>query len=381
VIVVGAGAFGVWTALHLRMLGAEVTLVDAWGPGNARSSSGGETRVIRAVYGTDRVYAEMVKQSFGAWLALSETSSEPLYVETGALWLHPEDDAYVRSSMPVLRALEFPLEQLELSEARWRYPQMQFDDVQSVWLEHRAGVLSARRACAVVRDEVQSAGGTYTTGSAMPIRDAGTSLPSVALETGERLEADAFVFACGPWLGQLFPDVIGEFIRPSRQEVFYFGTPRGSSRYLPQALPVWMDFGERVIYGMPDTHNRGVKIADDTRGETVDPSQLHRLASSEGAVNARRFLGRRFPELADAPLVHSEVCQYENSPDGNLLLDRHPSLRNVWLAGGGSGHGFKLSPAVGALLARAIVNDEDLPAAFRLDRPMGDSSTQFERRE
>ncbi len=374
VVVVGAGAFGGWTALHLRRLGADVTLVDAWGPGHSRASSGGETRVIRAVYGPDRIYVEMVKRSFELWAALDARVDEPLYIETGALWINRSDDAYVRSSLPVLADHGFPLEQIALADAAKRYPQIRFDGVHSVWLEPRAGALSARRACAVVRDEVEKAGGKYHLAQVTPGEP-------VTLADGTKLEADVFVFACGPWLGTLFPEVIGDRVRATRQEVYYFGTPRGSDRYQPGRMPIWIDFGERVFYGLPDTHGRGFKLADDTRGEVLAPTTADRRPSASGVESARRLLAERFPELADAPLVHSEVCQYENSPDGHLIVDRHPSMTNVWIAGGGSGHGFKLSPALGEMLANAIVLGAELPATFKLDRATAKVETQFERRE
>jgi len=348
-------------------MGAEVTLVDAWAPGHSRASSGGETRVIRAVYGTDRIYVEMVKRSYEWWKQLDATTAhEPLYVETGALWLHRGDDAYVKSSAPVMHELGFPLEQIPLDDAVKRYPQIRFDGVKSVWLEHIAGALSARRACGVVRDAFVEAGGTYRTESVNP--------------ASMKIDADAYVFACGPWLGQLFPELIGDRVRPTRQEVYYFGTPRGSDRYQPAKLPIWIDFAERIFYGIPDTHGRGFKVADDTRGEVLDPTTAERRPSAEGINRARNLLRERFPELADAPLVHAEVCQYENSPDGHLIADKHPSMKNTWIAGGGSGHGFKLSPAFGEMMANAVLMGKELPAQFKLDRATAKPSTQFERK-
>jgi sarcosine oxidase len=358
VVVVGAGAFGGWTALHLRRLGARVTLLDAWGPGNTRSSSGGESRVIRAIYGADRIYVDMVKRSYAMWEALAPE----LYVETGALWMHRGDDAYVRSSVPSLREFGFPVDQLSIESATKTYPQIDFNGVKSVWIERRAGVLSARRACEVVRDAFVKAGGTYRTEAVKP--DA-------------KFDADAVVFACGPWLGKMFPDVP---VRPTRQEVFYFGTPAGSDQYVAGRFPVWIDFGERIVYGIPDVHGRGFKIADDTRGEDFDPTSGNRTPSAEGAARVRRVLGERFPDFANAPLLAAEVCQYENSPDGHLIVDRHPSMKNAWVAGGGSGHGFKLSPAVGQLVAQAIAGGRELPKEFRLDRGAA-KGTQFDRKK
>jgi len=351
--------------LQLQQLGAKVTLVDAFGAGHTRSSSGGESRVIRAIYGPDRVYVEMVRRAYELW----ETLPESVYVETGALWMMHGDDGYVRSSVPLLRENGFAVDQLSLGDAAKRWPQINFEGVRSVWFEPRAGALSARRACGVVRDLFVKRGGVFRVEAVDP---------EELIRSGE---GDAYVFACGPWLGTLFPDVIGDRIRPTRQEVYYFGTPRGSDRFSPPRFPIWMDFAERIVYGIPDVHARGFKVADDTRGEAIDPTTANRTPSAGGIARARKLLGQRFPELKDAPLIASEVCQYENSPDGNLIVDRHPRTGNVWFAGGGSGHGFKLSPAVGELVAQAIVNGTRPPAAFSLER-LGSArnETQFERK-
>jgi sarcosine oxidase len=377
VAVFGAGAFGVWSALSLRRLGADVTLIDRWGAGNGRSSSGGETRIIRATYGPDRIYSEMVRRSFPLWGELDAGPSEPLYVETGLLWMHrSDDDSYVRASLPILHELDFAFEPLGLDEAAQRYPQISFEGVQTVWLEHRAGALAAKRACGVVREELAALGGIVRTAAAT-VRRTESSI-EVTVD-GTRLDADAHLFACGPWLGTLFPDVVGEHIRPTRQEVFYFGTPGGDD-YLPTRMPAWIEFGERIIYGIPDTHGRGIKVADDTRGESFDPTDGDRTPSIDGAQRARDYVERRFPELAGAPLLASEVCQYENSPDGHLIFARHPHAANIWLLGGGSGHGFKLSPAVGEMAAAAILEGAAIPSLFRLDRlsAIERASTQFE---
>lgn len=379
VAVIGSGSFGGWAALQLRRRGADVVLIDAWGPGNPRSSSGGESRVIRAIYGPDRVYVEMVKRSYELW----EELAPALYVETGALWLHRGDDAYVRSSVPILKELGFPVDHLTLDDAARRYPQIRFDKVTSVWLERRAGALSARQACIAVRNAFVKAGGTYRTAHVEAPAIVSSALPAVHLTDGSRVEADAFVFACGPWLGQVFPDVAGEGIRPTRQEVYYFGTPRGSERYLPGKFPIWIDFGERIFYGIPDVDGRGFKIADDTRGEPFEPTSGDRTITASGVARARALLAERFPELAQAPLLKSEVCQYENSPDGHLVIGRHPRARNVWLLGGGSGHGFKLSPAVGEMAASALIDGSEVPKLFGIERlrEIAKPSTQFERKE
>jgi len=180
-----------------------------------------------------------------------------------------------------------------------------------------------------------------------PVQPQGGELAAVTLSDGSRLTADRFVFACGPWLGSLFPDVIGERVKPTRQEVFFFGTPPGDRRFTEEALPVWADHGTRFMYGIPGNEWRGFKVADDTRGPIIDPTTESRTPSPEALQTARDYLGVRFPGLKGAPLLESRVCQYEQSPDEHFIIDRHPGAANAWLVGGGSGHGFKHGPAVG----------------------------------
>ena len=373
IVVVGAGAFGGWTALHLRRSGAQVTMIDSGGPGNALASSGGRTRVIRAIYGPDRIYSEMVKRAFELWKPVAGK----WYVETGALWMHRDGDTYVRQSLPILKDLGFVVDHWTTAEAKKRYPQIDFSGVKSVYFERTAGVLSARDLCGVVRDLFVKEGGTYRTAKAVMPKSVNGAIKSIALADGTRVDGDVFVFACGPWLGQIFPDVIDGNVRPTRQEVLYFTPP--NDHYKPGKMSVWIDFGQRIVYGIPDIDGAGFKVADDTRGATVDPNAA-RKASEEGIARGRKFLSERFPELKNAPLASAEVCCYENSPDGNLIIDRHPHAPNVWLLGGGSGHGFKLSPAVGEMASAAILHGKGVPKQFRLDRlaKVAKPKTQFE---
>ncbi len=363
VAVVGAGAFGGWLALWLCRRGARVTLVDAWGPGNSRSSSGGETRVIRGMYGRDALYTEWVARALVLWAEAETLWRRRLYHPTGALWMFSGDDGYARASLPHLAAAGLSAVELDLPSAAARFPQVSFDGVDSVFYEERAGYLAARRSCRVVAAAVAAAGGEVREVAAAPGAIAsgqgrgGTGeMSALPLSDGSRLGADCYVFACGPWLGGLFPDLLGTRLRATRQEGFYFGTPPGGgATYGDAALPVWMDLGERVFYGIPGNHHRGFKIADDSRGETFDPTSGERLPSAADLERARRHLARRFPGMAGAPLLESRVCQYESTPDGQLLVDRHPEAGNVWLLGGGSGHGFKLGPALGEYAAERVL--------------------------
>jgi glycine/D-amino acid oxidase-like deaminating enzyme len=235
--------------------------------------------------------------------------------------------------------------------------------------EKDAGYLTARRACAAVLEGFLAEGGEYRQLAAQAgPQPVGGELRGITLSDGTTLGADGFVFACGPWLGRLFPDVIGDRVRATRQEVFFFGTPPGDQRFIEPALPVWADHGRGFIYGIPGNEWRGFKVADDTRGPPFDPTTGERLPTPAVLQAAREYLAYRFPGMKDAPLVEARVCQYENSPDEHFIIDRHPAAANAWLVGGGSGHGFKHGPAVGELVARLVLSGGTPDPQFRLSR-------------
>lgn len=369
VVVIGAGAFGGWTALHLAKRGASVTLVDAWGAGNQRASSGGETRVIRGAYNGQRVYIEMARRAFDLWREHEAEWRRTVLQRTGALWMFENDnDAFVRRSVDIMREVRLTAEELSIAEAAKRFPQVRFDGLRHVWWESEAGFLLARESCELVREACVRAGVEYVTAQAKLGAITSERMSHVALSDGTRREADALVFACGPWLGSLFPDVLGWRIRPTKQDVLYFGTPAGDRQFDVGTMPVWVTFGAKLVYGIPSNERRGFKIADDTLGIDVDPTSLERVVSPQSIATARATLRRRFPALARAPLVHAEVCQYESTPDGDYLMDWHPSARNVLLLGGGSGHGFKMGPAIGEMAAKLALGEGAVMPLFAYER-------------
>ena len=369
-VVIGAGSFGGWTALYLLRKGYRVTLVDAWGPGNARASSGGETRILRATYGTLAPYVRLAARAFQLWEEHETRWKRRLFVRTGSLRLKTRnDDTYERVSMPLLKEQGLTLEELSLDAARTRFPQFSFENVRRVFWEAGAGYLFAREACRTVLEGFLAEGGEYRVARATVGEIAGGELHGVKLGDGTQLVADRYLFACGPWLRELIPEVVGDLIRPTRQEVFFFGTPPGDTRFLDPQMPAWVDSRETCIwYGTPGNGGRGFKVADDSRGVLFDPTNGDRTPSPEALALAREELAYRFPALKDAPLVDARVCQYEETPDGNFIFDRHPLARNLWILGGGSGHGFKHGPALGELASAIIAGEKPVDPFFSVRR-------------
>src|SRR5256884_4997020 len=245
-----------------------------------------------------------------------------------------------------------------------RYPQIGFDGIGRGIFEPRSGVVMARRAVAAVVEDAVRLGVEYLCAQAMNRREAGR-VEHIATSRGERIAAGQFVFACGPWLGKVFSDVLGPRLFVSRQEVFFFGIPPGATSFAAPALPTW-PFQEDLVYGMPDIEGRGLKIAFDEHGERVDPDTQSRMVSPAMTEMVRKYIARRFPALRDAPIVETRVCQYENTSNGDFLIDRHPEMENVWFAGGGSGHGFKHGPAIGEYVAGQLLGGTAAEARFSL---------------
>jgi glycine/D-amino acid oxidase-like deaminating enzyme len=369
IAVVGAGAFGGWTALHLLERGAHVTLLDAWGPGNSRASSGGETRIMRGTYGPDQPYSKLAARALKLWQKYERRWKSQFLHRTGVLWMvSSPEDAYERGSIPMLREAKISFRELSTAEMSKRWPQISFSNVHWGIFEPECGYLDARTSCQAVVKAFIAAGGDYRQVAVLDEGLEESTFRGLRLSDGSRLKADRYVFACGPWMGRLFPETLGNWIKPTKQDIFFFGPPAGDSRFTDATLPVWGDHAGRFFYGIPGGDGRGFKVADDTRGGPFDPTEGERVVSPATLRRVRKYVAFRFPAMKDAPIIETRVCQYEQTPDSNFIVDRHPRIDNVWLLGGGSGHGFKHGPALGELMAELVLGDGDVNALWRLSR-------------
>ena len=354
--VIGAGVFGAWIAYRLQKAGYSVAILEAYGAGNSRSSSGGESRIIRMSYGPDELYTRWSLRSLELWKQFfEEADRRELFVPTGVLWTAPEGSSRAASNQDSLIQNGVPLETLTHSELERRFPQFRFSSPVTAILETASGVILARRAVQTVVAAAIARGADYFHELATP-----PPLPGP-------ISAGQYIYACGPWLPKLFPALLGNRIHPTRQEVFFFGPPAGNVSFAPPAMPAWLDYGHPSgAYSLPDLERRGFKLAFDRHGPDTDPDLQERAISSKSVAAARAFVAERFPALATAPIVETRVCQYENTSNGDFLIDRHPEFDNVWIAGGGSGHGFKHGPAVGEYVERLVTGSIQPEPRFSL---------------
>ncbi len=366
VVVIGAGAFGGWTALYLEEMGHSVRLVDAYGPGNARSSSAGETRQIRASYGDREIYSRWAIEALERWQVREAEWGTRLLYRTGQITLSGEWTATLRATQTVLDRLGVENERLERAELEYRYPQFNLDGVTVGHWVPSTGVLKCREGCLAVARAFERQGGRFTMARAVPGRRAGGRLQAVTLSTGQTVSAQSFVFACGPWHPKMFPEVLGNKLRLIRRAIFFMGTAEDDDRF---SFPNCPTFVTRGTYGFPNIEGKGLKLGPYWDSGPLDPDTGDRTVTADEIRRIHELTDDAFPSLAGQPLLETRVSPRTNSVDAHFIVDRHPELDNVWLLGGGSGHGYKHGIMVGDYAARRVTGqptDPVLDETFRL---------------
>lgn len=374
VAVVGAGTFGLWTALHLQRLGARVTVVDAYGAGNSRQTSGGATRGVRTSYG-DRPHGAQwtgwAQRAIERWLAWDEAGRDRLlprlFFQTGDLILREADNRYLTETRRHWDALGTPYEVLSPDEVAHRWPWIRFDNLGIALHEPGAGVVRARRAIESAARVFEEEGGTIRIERAVFDAPAGRSLAALPLASGDTLSAGTFVLACGPWFPKVLPELMGRRIRIAMGHVFYFAVPPGDTRFSFPHMPSYGVPGCTGWPALPPDH-RGFRVRTGGRAPE-DPDLSDRWIAPEHHERPRQILRRHFPALAETPINETRACHYESSVDANFIVDTHPDFANVWLAGGGSAEAFKFGPVLGEYIARRVLGDDrepELADGFRL---------------
>jgi glycine/D-amino acid oxidase-like deaminating enzyme len=368
-VVIGAGAFGGWTAYYLRQLGASVRLVDAYGPGNSRATSGDETRGVRSSYG-DRgqraaLWTAWANRAIDRWTAFDEEWGRRmklrLFFKTGDLIFRQGPETFTERTQEMWTKLKIPFKVVSVDDVARQYPVLNLANVGFALYDPRAGVVRARRACEVVAEAFRQSGGDVLMGhAALGDRQAGRLLNIRTTGPAATLTASMFVLAVGPWFPKFIPHVMAARMRTPLGHVHYFGTPPGDDRFTFPNLPSFNFPGVTGWAALPPD-NRGFRVR--LRGSApTDPDTSDRAFDRSHDALARQFLAERFPALASAPLLETRACHYDMSASGNFIIDRHPEFENVWIAGGGTAEGFKFGPIVGEYTARRVLGIEDDPA-------------------
>ncbi|SFE12546.1 NAD(P)/FAD-dependent oxidoreductase [Spirosoma endophyticum] len=375
IVVVGAGAFGGWTALHLLRKGYNVTLIDQFGAGNNQSSSGGETRLIRAYY-ADPVYADMAIRALALWKENEPKMGQKILNQNGLLLFnYPSSKTEAEAAVSIYKRLGLPLEKVSLDDALKRWPQIGTEGLDHVMYDPTAGFLNARKGCQAVCDLFVKEGGTFLQQQVKQETIKGGKATAITLANGTVLEADQFIFACGPWAVRLFPELTKKLI-VTRAVVFFFASPVGQSNLMENKLPTWMDrdmSGPFRSFGVPGSDFRGFKLGltppDNDVTDRFDT--YNRFVKPEEFELALGVIKRRFPKMVGQPLIEQRVCQVTMTPDSDFILDTHPEADNLWVMGGDSGHGYKQGASFGELAANTVAGEKEKLKKFALKRLIG----------
>ena len=354
-MVVGAGTFGASLAWRLARRGEDVVLVDQFAPGDERATSGGESRLIRCGHGPDAGYTAMARHARDLWRELEAETGEDVLVECGLCWFAHGEAGWEAESAATMRGLGIPVERLDVGEAARLYPSFAGDDLAWVLLEPEAGVLRAQRAVRALARAAEAHGARVLRGRARPLEGG-----RAAELDGTRLDGERVVWACGGWLGGLFPDRVT--LAVTCQELFFF---EGGPEWRAPGVPAWIDY-DRATYGTRDLDGLGAKAAWDEEGPLLHPDAELPPASAQTEELVRAYLAGRFPALARAPLTGARTCRYELTPDSQFLAGPLDGDDAAWALGGGSGHGFKHGPALAERVLAAWDGREPLPERFAL---------------
>ena len=421
VVVIGAGAWGGWTAFNLRRAGVKVTLVDQYGPANSRATSADETRGIRSSYGdrTDAIaplWTKWARTSIARWREFdaewAPVFRTRFFMETGDVICRAADEPFIKNTRALWTAQGVKHDVLTGDEVRKRWPQMNNDDTTIAIYEPDAGVARARASTLAVAAIAEKMGATIRIGRVRPGPIVNNKMDGVLFDDGSVLRADAYVWACGPWLRKIFQPLLTNRVRVPLGYVCYFATPAGDTRFTYPNMPSYNFPGVTGWVALP-VDNRGFRVRGaiaapappgtpsaagaapatappaGATGQAAagtgrqggggqqqpqdptlsDPDLSSRWMSQERIDGSRRFVARRFPDLKDAPLSETRACHYESSVNRNFIIDHVPGADNAWIAGLGQSEGFKFGPVVGEYIAMRVLGnpgDPELVKAFKL---------------
>ena len=355
--VIGAGIFGMGTAIELRGRGHDVTLFEQGAIPYENASSTDVAKAIRRVnYAPNHPYVELVERSGRKWAEWQKRLGGSFYFQCGQISIYSESElASGGDSMTSIEHLESTRAEfrtLTREQAAARFPQFAFDDTdERVIFDSWAGYLASGQAVTDLARLAAADGVTLNEHTRVVGLTETASGVEVATERGS-FEFDRVVVAAGPWVGRLLPSV-GDAMLISRQQMAFW-RPVDPAPFRADVYPGWSCHPKTEgWYGFPLLADGNVKVANDMVGEEVD-SDVERTNTDAFIEEVREFVTRRLPELAKGEFLGGRSCLYTNTSDGHFVVDWAPGMNRTVVAGGGSGHGFKFGGSIGEVVADAL---------------------------
>ncbi len=373
ILIAGAGAFGLSAALELAERGYRVAVVDPTGPAShSQAASRDISKVVRSEYWSDPTYTELAEAAIDRWHAWNERFGT-LYHETGVTLLAPcwEPDSYEAQSLATARQFDKPVQVLDADDIVRRFPMVKEGSLGAGYHNPRGGFAESLETLRALVRELTDRGVDFHFGRVVerPALRSGRCL-GFLLNDGGYLEADHMLVCGGAWTGAMVPGMEAK-IRPTGQPLFHLQVANPAPYTPPNFTVMMLNIASAGIYVLPQhPTQRVVKVGLHTSGRDLDPERDDRIVTDAETRIMRHMFARYIPELATAPIIDSRICLYCDTPDYHFWIDRHPDIENLTVACGGSGHGFKFTPVLGAIIADAVEGKPNrYHGKFRWRRP------------
>ncbi len=379
-LVIGAGIFGVTAAIELRRRGHRVTLLDPGPLPHPDASSTDISKAIRADYGADAFYSDLMDEAFAGWESWNKRWDSPLYHADGFLLLasEPMQSGFEADSFALLTGRGYPLERMLPAGLKDRFPAWNPERFPDGYFNPRAGWAESGRVVEQLVREAAALGVTLREGvGCARFLEEHARVSGARGTDGVDYRANHTLVAAGSWSPELIPELTG-LMDVVGQPVLHF-LPDDPTPFTPPRFSVWAgDISRSGWYGFPALPDGRVKIANHGPGKPVLPGEERTLEPGAEAM-FRTFLREALPALAEAPVVGSRLCLYTDTWDGDFYIDRVPGREGLFVATGGSGHGFKFAPVLGGIIAD-VMDGVPNPATKRFAwRPRGRRRTESAR--
>ena len=357
ILVVGAGIYGITTAVELNRRGHRVALIDPGPIPHPLAASTDVSKVVRMEYGTDRQYTRMVDAAIDGFVAWNEEFGKDLYHNTGVLMMSLKPmlaGDYLYNSYHTLLDEGHTLERMDSSTLRARFPAWHAANYVDGFFGPRGGYVESGRVIEELQQKALREGVQVHAGqTAGDFLREGNRITGVRTREGETFVAVHTVVAAGAWTHHLLPE-LAPVMKATGHPVFHLKPVDPALFAVPNLVTFTADVAHTGWYGFPLLREGIVKVANHGVGVTLHAEHGERVVHDRDIAHLRAFLAQTFPALVDAEIVYTRRCLYSDTRDGHFWIDRHPSLGGLSVAAGGSGHAFKFGPVLGPLIADVV---------------------------
>lgn len=352
-IIVGAGSMGMAAGYYLAKRGIKTLLIDAFDPPHTNGSHHGDTRIIRHAYGEGAEYVPLALKAQELWMELAELSKEELFLQTGVLNIGKDDSVFLKNIMDSAHTYKLAVDKLDANQVMERWPGIKLPDNYIGCFEKSSGVLKSEACIEAYKKLAIEKGADLLTYA--KVLDIEVQESSVTVKTASNTyQANSLIVSGGAWAGKLLAKLgLHLPLSPTRKTFAWFEAD--DVHYGSENFPAFsFETDQGMYYGFPSIAEAGLKIGRHDGGIKMDPdvavSPFGEVAEDAGDV--QQFLSTYMPLTKE--LKFGKTCTYTLTPDEDFIIDLHPTYKNVAIAAGFSGHGFKFSSVVGQILSDLV---------------------------